>query len=203
MDLLEIANKRATPGILVLDQFKRPVFLGPGVAHDLQKLGGGGSPLSKKPAKIVIPKEISGLFDRLEESLLLGRSDPATDGDCQTVFIPGEESVYCCRGFFLRGKETAPQSTFHMMVLIEKFSERYDFYLDKFRQQFGLSGRQMEIVKLLLKGAGNKEIGEKLCISEDTVKSHLKHVMGRLGVNSRVGILSLICKIIDGPRRSS
>jgi DNA-binding CsgD family transcriptional regulator len=203
MDLLEIASNRTTPGVLVVDHCKKPVFLGPGVAHYLETLSDSNPRVSGKPAKIVIPKEIYSLFDRLEESSLQGHTAPTADFACQTVLIPGKKSIYCCRGFFLRGQEDAPKSTFHMMVLIEKFSEGYDFYLDKLKQQFDLTSRQMDIVKLLLTGAGNREIAEKLFISEDTVKSHLKHVMRRLEVSSRVGILSLICKIIVGVPHSS
>ena len=203
MDLLEIANKRATPGVLVVDHCKKPVFLGPGLAHYLETMNDSNPGVSERHAKIVLPKEISSLFDRLEESSLKGSTAQTGDFACQTVFIPGKKSIYCCRGFFLRGQEGAPKSTFHMMVLIEKFSERYDFFLDKLKQQFELTSRQMDIVKLLLTGAGNREIAEKLFISEDTVKSHLKRVMIRLEVSSRVGILSLICRIIDGVPHSS
>lgn len=192
MDLLEIANKRAAPGVLVVDYCKKPVFLGPGVAHFLDILADPNPRLSEKPAKIIIPKEISSLFDRLEESSLQGHPAQMEDFASQTVFIPGKKNIYCCRGFFLRGQKGSPKSTFHMMVVIEKVSERDDFNLDKFKQQFDLTDRQMEIVGLLMKGAGNKEIAQKLFISEDTVKSHLKHIMKRLKVNSRMGILSLI-----------
>jgi DNA-binding CsgD family transcriptional regulator len=194
MDLLEIAKKRAAPGVLVVDYSKKPVYLGPGVTQYLDILADSNPQLSDKPAKITIPKEISSLLDRLEESSLQEAPAQTANLAYQTVFIPGKKNIYCCRGFFLRGQKGAPRTTFHMMVLIEKLSERYDFNLDNLRQQFDLTERQMEIVRLLMKGAGNKEIAQKLYICEDTVKSHMKHIMKRLKVNSRMGILSLIYK---------
>ena len=203
MDILENAIKRALPGVLVVDHRKNPVFVGPGVARHLENLSDSEPFFLEKPAKIVIPKRISRLLDCLEADYLRGQNDPAANSGCQTVFIPGKQSLYCCRGFFLSSREGSPNSMFHMMVLIEKFSERYDSCLDRLKQQYRLTRRQMEIVKLLLNGAGNKEIAQKLFISEDTVKVHLKYVMSRLQVGSRVGILSLICKIIDPPARSS
>lgn len=192
MDLLEIAKKRAAPGVLVLDYCKKPVFLGPGVTYYLDMLADSNPQHSDNPAKIIIPKEISSLLDRLEESSLQNHPGQTANFAHQTVFIPGKKNIYCCRGFFLRGQKGSPKTTFHMMVLIEKLSERYDFNLDNLKKQYDLTERQMEIVRLLMKGAGNKEIAQKLYICEDTVKSHLKHIMKRLKVNSRMGILSLI-----------
>ncbi len=48
-----------------------------------------------------------------------------------------------------------------------------------------LSERETEIARLAAKGFSNKEIGERLFISENTVKTQLKSVFEKLGVNSR------------------
>jgi DNA-binding NarL/FixJ family response regulator len=47
-------------------------------------------------------------------------------------------------------------------------------------------------VKRLLSGETNKQIAEGLCLSEDTVKGHLKHIMKRLGVRTRTEVLSML-----------
>ncbi|MGY0391370.1 LuxR C-terminal-related transcriptional regulator [Bizionia sp. KMM 8389] len=49
-----------------------------------------------------------------------------------------------------------------------------------------LTERQLDIVKLLKEGKTNKEIGNELFISENTVKYHLKAIYEILGVSSRV-----------------
>lgn len=196
MDLLEIARKRSTPGILVVDCSHKPVFLGPGVDHFLESLGGTPSIPSKKADLIRIPREIRRLLDRVEKDFSQGIAPSPVESPHQIILIPGKKSTYYCRGFCLRGKMDSAQSPFHMMVLIERLSERFDYYLEKLRNQFDLTARQIDIIKLILKGASNKEIGEKLFISEDTVKAHLKRVMKYMGVNSRVGILSVICRFI-------
>ena len=49
-----------------------------------------------------------------------------------------------------------------------------------------LSPREREIVRLIARGASNKEIGRELGIAETTVKIHVQHLLRKLGLNSRV-----------------
>ena len=50
---------------------------------------------------------------------------------------------------------------------------------------FGLTGRETEILRLVGQGRSNREIARQLYISERTVKNHLTHVFGKLGVPDR------------------
>lgn len=49
-----------------------------------------------------------------------------------------------------------------------------------------LSERELQILKLLEKGLSNREIGNLIFVSENTVKFHLKKVYLKLGVNGRL-----------------
>ncbi len=49
-----------------------------------------------------------------------------------------------------------------------------------------LSERETEIVQLVSQGFRNREIGEKLFISEQTVKNHLHNIFDKLGVSDRL-----------------
>lgn len=51
--------------------------------------------------------------------------------------------------------------------------------------QIGLTQQELEIVKLLAKGATNKEIAETLFVTENTAKVHLKNILGKLGLRNR------------------
>ena len=48
-----------------------------------------------------------------------------------------------------------------------------------------LTARELEILGLVAKGATNREIGERLFLSENTVKNHLKHILAKLQVENR------------------
>ena len=49
-----------------------------------------------------------------------------------------------------------------------------------------LSPRQLEVLHLLSLGMDNDQIAERLYISRNTVKFHVRTIYGRLGVHNRV-----------------
>lgn len=53
-----------------------------------------------------------------------------------------------------------------------------------------LSARELEILGLLAHGHCNKTIARSAGITEGTVKSHLKHIFGKLGVSSRTAAVN-------------
>ena len=48
-----------------------------------------------------------------------------------------------------------------------------------------LTSRELEVLKLIVKGMSNKEIASTLEITEGTVKVHVNNVLGKLGVSDR------------------
>lgn len=54
-------------------------------------------------------------------------------------------------------------------------------------QREQLTERERDVLESLIKGRSNKEIASSLCISEDTVKSHLKTLFTKLRVRDRTG----------------
>lgn len=53
----------------------------------------------------------------------------------------------------------------------------------------GLSGRELEVVRLVARGRTNREIGAACFISESTVKFHIRHAMAKLGAHHRTEIV--------------
>ena len=53
-----------------------------------------------------------------------------------------------------------------------------------------LSGREVEVLRLVARGTSNKLIARDLSISEATVKTHLLHIFGKLGVDDRTAAVT-------------
>lgn len=51
-----------------------------------------------------------------------------------------------------------------------------------------LTARELDVVKMIAKGFSNKMIGNKLGISESTVKVHVKHILNKTNLRSRVDV---------------
>lgn len=55
----------------------------------------------------------------------------------------------------------------------------------------GLSNREVDVLRLVAKGKANKEIAGELALSTDTVKTHLTHLMRKLGAADRAHAVTL------------
>jgi two-component system NarL family response regulator len=49
-----------------------------------------------------------------------------------------------------------------------------------------LTARELEVLKLVARGLSNREVGEKLFISENTVKNHVRNILEKLHLHSRI-----------------
>lgn len=53
-----------------------------------------------------------------------------------------------------------------------------------------LTPRELEVLRLVAQGAGNRAIAKELFVSEATVKTHLVHAYDKLGVDNRTGAVT-------------
>ena len=53
------------------------------------------------------------------------------------------------------------------------------------RERYGLTRRELDVLRLVAKGYSNREIAEKLGLSPNTVKTHVERMLKRLGVTDR------------------
>jgi DNA-binding NarL/FixJ family response regulator len=53
-----------------------------------------------------------------------------------------------------------------------------------------LTPREAELLSLLTEGLSNRELGQRLFISEATVKTHLAHIYAKLGVETRAAAIA-------------
>lgn len=62
-----------------------------------------------------------------------------------------------------------------------------------------LSKREREIVILVAQGLKNREIAQRLCVSEPTIKAHLSHIFKKCNVVSRAQLVPLALKFRNQP----
>ncbi len=53
---------------------------------------------------------------------------------------------------------------------------------------YELTDREVQVAQMIAKGMSNKMIGNRLGIAESTVKVHVKHILGKIGLRTRVEI---------------
>ena len=87
-------------------------------------------------------------------------------------------------GIWLGLKLTKPQER---IVVKEVPVEAGDPFLsdEKKREDLGITRRELEILELIAQGMSNREIAEKLFVSENTVKTHSSRVFDKLGAKRR------------------
>lgn len=64
-----------------------------------------------------------------------------------------------------------------------------------------LTNRELEVLEHLVYGLGNSDIGQRLGISPETVQTHVRNLMGKLGASSRLEAVSLALQheLVDPP----
>lgn len=70
--------------------------------------------------------------------------------------------------------------------------EKQDFDYDIFSNKYNLTDRELEVLKLIVKGKKNSEIADDMFISLGTVKVHVHNIYTKVGINNRVSLLNLV-----------
>ena len=53
------------------------------------------------------------------------------------------------------------------------------------------TAREIEVLELVSQGLGNREIAERLRVSEETVKSHVRHILSKLEADTRTQAVAI------------
>jgi ATP/maltotriose-dependent transcriptional regulator MalT len=62
---------------------------------------------------------------------------------------------------------------------------------DRKREGLGITKRELEVLELIAEGLSNREIADKLFVSENTVKTHSSRVFDKLGAKRRTQAVQL------------
>jgi DNA-binding NarL/FixJ family response regulator len=81
----------------------------------------------------------------------------------------------------------------HMVIdpeLVVALAEELNTAKDRDHAAQTLTERELEVLQLLAFGYTNRDIGKRLFISPDTVKTHLEHIYQKLGANDRTAAVA-------------
>lgn len=93
--------------------------------------------------------------------------------------------IFTALGIYLGLRWTRPKEV--VVVKEVPVQTAGPFVLDQARlREVGLTQRELEILGLIAKGMSNREIGEALFVSENTVKTHSSRLFDKMQVNRRV-----------------
>lgn len=106
--------------------------------------------------------------------------------ECERSNTPGLilQEGWVCVPLLRRAASHSPYARSLLDLLGEPLSTRTQ------KSVAGLTQREIEVIALIADGASNRAIAEKLFLSQTTVKSHVAHVMNKLGVSSRTEIIA-------------
>lgn len=178
-DLSDIVRRRAAPGVLVTDPGGQVLFANETALATLTTLGFPDPNAWAPPGEVV----------RLCGQALRGQETSIT---LQTRGAEGEASLSCAlRAFPLAAPGGGAPPT-HVMILLERIIAKHQVDLEKARQAFDLSRRELEVLNLINLGYANKKIAEQLYLSEYTIKDHIKSLMKKLGASSRSEVVAFL-----------
>ena len=160
------------PDIVVMD-IKLPRVDGLTVLRSLQ---------TRAPRSKVIIFAAGDTKDEFVEAMKLGCSGILLKGASTGLIEKSIQKVYAGE-IWLDSNTTA--------AVIRQFASPSDFPAahpngKPTRERAQLSQREREIIVLIAQGYKNKEIAEKMFITEQTVKNHLHNVFDKLGVSDRL-----------------
>jgi LuxR family maltose regulon positive regulatory protein len=72
-----------------------------------------------------------------------------------------------------------------LAAALEEYREKLKHYKDEETQSYSFTGRELEVLKLVVEGKTNKEIGATLFIAEVTVSKNITSIYQKLGVTGR------------------
>jgi DNA-binding CsgD family transcriptional regulator len=114
------------------------------------------------------------------------------------LLMEGKEEKFRCKIYYKREPEPILTDSY-ISRITDKFSDligillisRENKGIKQLQTAFKITDREFEIIDLTISGYSNKDIAEKLGITERTVETHLNNIYNKLAIKSKVELLNL------------
>jgi DNA-binding CsgD family transcriptional regulator len=185
-DLKEILQRRSAPGLLLFDMKGRLHYFNPEGREILASFGITPIQLKKglNHSSTALSQLLIDVIGKFGQQKTLKGSKKFLSGLMREADRP-----HAWRAFIV-GSDKKKGAPAYVLVLIEKIAGKRELDPALVKNRYAVSERELEVCRLICEGLSNKEISGRLFISEYTVKDHLKHIMAKLGVNSRNQIVA-------------
>jgi DNA-binding CsgD family transcriptional regulator len=134
-----------------------------------------------------IPSDVINVCQRIFDAIKQDRFKGAFPGEIYVSEIPGSP-----RGKRIYRLNVCEHPKPFVCVFIGEDSAFKDSDLNKIRLQFELTRRELDVIRRILRGLGNRAIADELEISEQTVKDYLSSIYAKLGVNNRLALMKFL-----------
>ncbi len=76
-------------------------------------------------------------------------------------------------------------------------SEQVSLILERWETAESLTAREIEVLTLILDNCKRKEIADRLCLSENTVKTHTSHIFSKLGIKGKSELIEKATELVS------
>lgn len=180
--LTDIIGMRRLPGVIILDAAGTVLFVNESVSCSGPVFLRAGT-----EGQLTVPAEVRSLCEQVRAA-----SEGGDAGSSSAIFYNTDGFPYSLRAFPMAGAQEGESSPRHIMVLIEPVTERRQVNYEAVRQEYGISNRQLDVLKLICLGLSNREIAERLYISEHTAKDHTRSILQAFQASSRSEVIAVL-----------
>jgi DNA-binding CsgD family transcriptional regulator len=132
------------------------------------------------------PDEVRAICKRMFDAMKTGKFEELFPGEVRVYKkIAGSPGRWT---FHFHVHENRPLAC--VFIHEESLSEKLD--LNKVRKHFGLTRREMDVIRRVINGLSNDDIAKEFEISEQTIKDHLSCAYQKVGVRNRVELLTFL-----------
>jgi DNA-binding CsgD family transcriptional regulator len=183
-------------GVVLFNSSGQLLFMNDEAQTYIQQL----QPLAaKENGTCLIPQDIHAVIRELVTRLM--QCDHPKD--CETIQVErisfGMEQRLLLRGLCVPDEPLVRNS--RLLIIIERLNQKLECPDVNIQQRYHLTEREQMVIIYLMLGFTNKEIANRLNLSEYTVKEHLKRIMQKTKTTTRTGLLARM--IFPSPQTDS
>jgi DNA-binding CsgD family transcriptional regulator len=182
-NLTDIISMRRQPGVMILDRGGTLLYMND-VVSDIVPLVRPAVMPAADQAAATVPEQIRAVCQQVDAA---GGCALAAAAE---LFYCAQGNPYAVRAFPVGSIDAA--TPHHVMVLVEPVAERRQIDFAAVQAQYGLSKRELDVLKLICQGMSNKEIAGRLFISEHTAKDHVKRILQAFNAASRSEVVAAL-----------